>query len=376
MKIDNYLYFDCYATIPCSKYNMQFVLNYMNCFNPSNNYAIKEKKLYKSLIEILKNLFNCNENQIIITSGGSEGNSTILFNKAIFNKNNKNIVISNLDHPSILNKAIELSKYNIKFKIYKAKNGIYNIHELLELINNDTSLLILTTVFSEIGNLNNIEDIAKKVKLKYPNIHIHLDNVQGFLKTKNYDLQYIDSISISFHKIGAMKGCGALILKNNKIVPLISGKQNNELRGGTIPIENIASAFYAIQENNNYEKKPDYFNYLLNNIKLYENDFLLYTNPSYALGNCLVIGFKNIKNKNIQDELCKLNIIVGTGTACSNNNINKNIHLFESFGEESKLYYPIRISWNKNTTKNDFDILLNELIAILKKMKNNKIGEN
>lgn len=374
MKIENFIYFDTYATLPCSKANNKFVLQYMNCFNPSNIYACKEKKLVENFINKIMKIFKCKEKNIILTSGGSESNSTIIYNKGIFNTKGKNIVICNLDHPSILNKALELSNYGIKFRIYKANNGLYEINNLMSLIDKSTCLVVLTYAFSEVGNNNNTELIAKQIKEKYPGIHIHLDYVQGFYKHEEFiDLSIFDSIAISFHKIGAMKGSGLLLIKDDRIVPLISGKQNHNLRGGTIAIELLASDYYAMLENeemDNYIKNfGNLFPYLFNQIKQFGEDYLIYTSETTPVGNCLVVGFKNAKNKDIQSELLKYKIIIGTGSACSTKSLERNVHLFESFGENSKNYSPIRISWSKKTTKNDMDILLSELFSIIKKLR-------
>lgn len=385
MKLDKFVYLDSYATVPCSLENVAFTSKYIRSLNPSAPYSVNNKvKGYlveNNLKDKLSKLLGVNKNHIIINSGGSEGNSNIIFSRGVFGKGE--IVCSSLDHPSILNGVYELWTRGIPVRMVKVKNGCLTPEDVLRKISYQTNLVLLTHVFSEVGMINNVEKIAEVVKKKCPNCHVHVDAVQSFMKIKNNipNLKNIDSLAASFHKIGGDKGCGFLWVRNmNNLMPLVFGNHNNKKRGGTSNVSGYASAVYAIQEterlNNKQSDWRDLLLYLISKLReVFSNDFIkVYTDPKKALGNCLVIAFKNIDNRVIQRHLYNKNIIVGTGSACNSECVYKKgkvSPIIDSFKASNQFIKPIRISWNKRSSKICIDKLLNELVPFLYKFSKN-----
>ena len=115
--------------------------------------------------------------------------------------------------------------------------GQLDVHEIYEAIREDTAVVSVMTANNETGVLQPIKEIGKLCK-KYNSI-FHSDVAQS-LGTQKVDVEemYIDSLSISAHKIYGPKGIGALYISNeikNSLRPLISGGgQEMNLRSGTL----------------------------------------------------------------------------------------------------------------------------------------------
>jgi cysteine desulfurase len=91
--------------------------------------------------------------------------------------------------------------------------------------NNKPDLLILTHVNSVSGHILDVAAISSLAKKICPNVHVHVDAAQGFTKIP-LDLSggYIDSVSISAHKIGGPKGISGLYIKAGvNVDPLLLG---------------------------------------------------------------------------------------------------------------------------------------------------------
>jgi cysteine desulfurase len=386
MRYNNFVYLDNYATIPCSEENVNFTSRYLSNLNASAPYSVKFKDkgylIEERLKQELMSIFKCSSNNIIINSGGSEGNSNIIYSLGIFKKGE--IVCSSLDHASILNGVYELFNRGVPVKILEVKDGLVEVNSFDSLVNNKTVLLILSHVFSEIGNLNEVEAIAERIKKTYPNVHIHVDAVQSFMKVPVKlipSLDNIDSISGSFHKIGGVKGCGFLWVKEPKnLVPLVFGHHNNEKRGGTINVSGIASAYYALQEfkrlNSSNKDWGNLEKVLRKNLLDYfKEDIFIFTNKERALGNCIIFSIKDIDNRLIQNFLYEKGVIVGTGSACNNECNFKTVKvspIIKSFNVDTSFIKPVRVSWNKKSSLICIESFLNELIPLVYKIRGRK----
>ncbi len=187
----------------------------------------------------IASLINADSNEILITSGGTESNNTVIYGIASQNKG-KHIITSSIEHDAILEpcKHLEKQGYRISF-LPVDKHGRTNPEDLKKEISSDTCLITIMYANNEVGTIQPIKEMVQIAKEK--NIAFHTDAVQavGKIPVDVKDLG-IDLLSISSHKINGPKGVGALYVKKGvKISPLIlGGGQENGFRSGT---ENVAS---------------------------------------------------------------------------------------------------------------------------------------
>jgi cysteine desulfurase len=97
---------------------------------------------------------------------------------------------------------------------------------------------------NETGQIFALEEIAAQARALNPEILIHSDAVQAIGKTAfNFSSLGLDMITVSGHKLGALSGVGALVLKNGfEFEPqILGGPQEQYLRAGTENVLGIVS---------------------------------------------------------------------------------------------------------------------------------------
>ena len=116
------------------------------------------------------------------------------------------------------------------------KEGLINIEELKNMLREDTILVSVIAVDSEIGLKQPVEEIGKLLK-DYPNTFFHIDASQAIGKV-DIDLTNIDLMTIAPHKFYGINGFGALIKKKNvSLVPIIGppGAYAHSICAGRFP---------------------------------------------------------------------------------------------------------------------------------------------
>lgn len=291
--------------------------------NPSSRHSIgKESKIEieKARDKIAK-FIGAKQEEIIFTSGATESNNFALKGVALANPNKKHIIISAIEHPSILETCSAMKKQGYKIDILPVDSeGIVKVDELKNKIKKDTLLVSVMHVNNEIGTIQPIEEIAKICKEK--KVLFHTDAVQSFGKIKINVNCGIDLMSVSGHKLNAMKGVGFLyIRKGVKVLPLINGGgQENNLRSGTENILGIISLAKAIDLTRKSEDVKKSRDRIINKLLKIPGAKLngscekrIYTN--------IAISFYGIEGESLQMLLDEWGICVSTGSACSSNKL-------------------------------------------------------
>ena len=189
--------------------------------NSIHSLGVKSKELEEYATEKIARLLNVKPSEIIYTSGASESNNTVLKGVASRYKNRGNhIITTHLEHSSTIEtvKYLESKGFIIDY-VKINKDGLIDLDNLKELINDKTILVAISYVDSELGIKQNIKEI-KKIINNYPKCYFHVDATQAIGKIK-VDFNDMDFMSMSGHKIFGMKGIGLLIKKDNILVDLI-----------------------------------------------------------------------------------------------------------------------------------------------------------
>ena len=236
------IYLDYSATTPVNeevlKVFNKVCLEYPGNSNSLHSLGIKSKELEDYATEKIAKLLKVKPSEIIYTSGSSESNNTAI--KGVCNKyknRGNHIITTNLEHSSVIAPLNYLTKEGFTVDYVKIKdNGLVDIDNLKELLTDETILVSISIVDSEIGLRQNIDEIGKLLK-EYPKCIFHVDCTQGIGKI-NIDFTNIDLASISAHKFYGLKGIGLLIKKENIVIePLIhGGKSTTIYRRGTPPL--------------------------------------------------------------------------------------------------------------------------------------------
>lgn len=352
------IYLDYSATTPVNeevlKVFNKVCLEYPGNSNSLHSLGIKSKELEDYATEKIAKLLKVKPSEIIYTSGSSESNNTAI--KGVCNKyknRGNHIITTNLEHSSVIAPLNYLTKQGFIVDYVKIKdNGLVDIENLKELLTDETILVSISIVDSEIGLRQNINEIGKLLK-EYPKCIFHVDCTQGIGKI-NIDFTNIDLASISAHKFYGLKGIGLLIKKENIVIePLIhGGKSTTIYRSGTPPLPLIVSLMKALELiipniDKNYEYITKLNNIIKDKLSTYE---LVHINSTgNSIPHILNFSLLKIKPETFIHALEEYNIFISTKSACSKSNtISSSVYALTKNEELS--YQTLRISLSYLTT--------------------------
>ena len=352
------IYLDYSATTPVNeevlKVFNKVCLEYPGNSNSLHSLGIKSKELEDYATEKIAKLLKVKPSELIYTSGSSESNNTAI--KGVCNKyknRGNHIITTNLEHSSVIAPLNYLTKEGFIVDYVKIKdNGLVDIDNLKELLTDETILVSISIVDSEIGLRQNINEIGKLLK-EYPKCIFHVDCTQGIGKI-NIDFTNIDLASISAHKFYGLKGIGLLIKKENIVIePLIhGGKSTTIYRSGTPPLPLIVSLMKALELiipniDKNYEYITKLNNIIKDKLSTYE---LVHINSTEnSIPHILNFSLLKIKPETFIHALEEYNIFISTKSACSKSNtISSSVYALTKNEELS--YQTLRISLSYLTT--------------------------
>lgn len=369
------IYLDYSATTPVNdevldtyvKVTKQFIGNP----NSLHKIGVEAKKLIDASTEQIADILGVKPSEIIYTSGASESNNTAIKGVCLkYANRGKHIITTELEHSSIvapLNYLTTLG-YEVDF-VALDENGRVDLDDLIRLIRDDTVLVTISSVNSEVGVRQNLKELSEVIKKKNSKTIFHSDITQSIGKEK-LDLSYVDLASISCQKFYGMKGIGALIKKEKiQIEPLIhGGKSTTIFRSGTPAtplIASFAKALRLVYEDfdNKCKHVKEVHDYLIDKLK--DVDVYINSNDN-CLPNMVNISLKNIKSEVMLHALEEKDIYVSTQTACSTGNYSKAVYALTH--DKDKSSSSMRISLSFLTTKEEIDIFVDALKESIDKL--------
>lgn len=348
--------------------------------NPSSKYykqAVRASEIVEEARLSVANYIGAVKNEIIFNSGASEGNNHVI--KGIAFETKGHIITSKTEHNSTIKACKELEELGYDVSYLKVNEyGQVSLNQLKNSIKKTTRLISLIWVNNEIGSINNLKEISEFVKnlnadkSEEEKIYLHIDGTQGIgkldLNLKEYS---IDFLTFSAHKIYGPKGVGVLYVKTDEFgcfpyfKSLISGSQEDEHRGGTYAVHNIAGLHKAIEilkKNKDYSKNlwelEDYLTEKLSKFNLVFNGY----NKKEKVPGIINIQIKNTNNEIFIKENSEV-LAVSTGSACSTT---KPSHVLAEIGlDKFQIRNSIRISLGKFNTKEEIDTFIKILSKYL-----------
>lgn len=345
--------------------------NYPGNSNSLHSLGIKLKELEDYATERISNLLKVKRGEIIYTSGASESNNTVLKGVASKYKNRGNHIITTpLEHSSVLETCKYLESKGFIIDYVKIKeNGLIDIEDLEKLISDNTILVSIAYVDSELGIKQDIDTISKIVK-KYPKCYFHVDATQAIGKIK-VDFTSIDFLSMSGHKIFGIKGIGLLVKKENIAIDNLihGGKSTTIYRSGTPALPLICSLMKALELvipniDKNYEYVSSLSNKIKDNLKKYDNIHINSTENSIPyIINFSVIG---VKPETFIHAMEEEDIYLSTRSACSTSDISLAVDSLYHNKEISMS--SIRISLSYKNTEEEIDKFIKVFDKIYNKL--------
>ncbi|MCL2577528.1 MAG: aminotransferase class V-fold PLP-dependent enzyme [Defluviitaleaceae bacterium] len=328
------------------------------------------REIYERATEGISALLCVNKSEIIYTSGASEANNLAVKGIArAYVHTGRHILSTCLEHPSVSGALTFLSENGYEIELLKIlPNGKVDLSHLKTAIRNDTILLCVSAVDSELGAIQPMEEIAA-IKADFPNCHLHIDAAQAVGKIP-MPCVHASTFCFSPHKFHGLGGFGVLVKREGVVLePLIhGGSESNGLlyRGGT-PSPAMASAcFAALQkalqnQHENFQHVTILRNYLLENLP----KTMRINSPSDGSPYILNISAPNIKGKAFQTVLNERGIAVSVKSACSTDNAPSR-PVFAVSGDKKNALNSWRVSFSNHTTMQELDTFLSAVREILK----------
>ncbi|HBM3583734.1 TPA: cysteine desulfurase [Listeria innocua] len=294
--------------------------------NPSSlhRFGAKSKELLDTSRKQIATMLDVLSEEIIFTSGGTEGNNLAIKGLAYSYKNRgKHIITSSIEHPSVRLVMEELEENGFTVTYLKVdKNGVIQLDELKAALTDETILVSIMGVNNEVGSIQPLQEIGE-ILASREHTFFHVDFVQGIGKIPlEIDKHAIDLLTFSGHKFHALRGTGALVKRKNVHLhpEIIGGGQEMGYRSGTENLAGgvaLAKALRLTLENESKRAELiEIRDYLLTEITQM-SDMTVHTKKNVAAPHIVCFSAKGHRGEILVHALEKEDIYISTTSACS-----------------------------------------------------------
>ncbi len=304
--------------------------------------------------------------EVYFTSSGTEGNTWALTGLAeAYRSRGRHLVVSAVEHLSILQMVRRMEKEDWGVTVLPVdRNGRVDPERVEQALTPKITLVSLQWANSEVGTLQLVAEIARRVKGK--GILLHADAVAAAGQVP-IDLRTIpvDALSLAGNTFGGPPGIGALILRKGvRILPLlVGGTQEDGRRAGTENLLGIvgmgAASAAALRDLPALaEKVTPLRERLIRGILKLLPEATLNGHPTERLPGHVSVSIPGVDAEALVLALDREGVSVGLGSACTSRTM-KASHVLRAMGiEESRARGTITCTLGSGTTAAEIDRLL------------------
>ncbi len=360
-------YFDNSATTkPCNE-AVQAAENAIKEYwgNPSSLHSLggDASRLLRNARKDVSKLIGAAPENFYFTSSGTTANNTAIF--GVFEKMKRQgnrIITTALEHPSINEPIKRLEAMGAEvIRLAPDSKGRINEEELFESINENTILVSCMAVNNEVGSVLPINTIRKAIKRSNSPAVIHSDCIQAFgkipISPKNIDA---DIITVSGHKIHALKGVGGIYLKNaNLIKPyILGGGQEANIHSGTEATPAIFSFGAAANAAADVKKNYDYVKSLKDQFieGIADLSCVTINSPEDAIPYIINISVLGLPSQPTVNFMSDKGIYISAGSACK---MGHRSPVLTAMGLNPEIIdSAVRISFSRYNTPEEVELLI------------------
>ena len=375
------IYLDNAATTAISDNGLEAMMPWLKegYGNASSVYSLGRKSaiaLNKARAQCAE-ILGCDSRDIFFTSGGTESDNHAVFSaaEAALAKGKRHIITSAFEHHAILEplKVLEKQGFDVTY-LPVHENGIVRVSDFEAALTDDTGFVTVMAANNEIGTVQPIAEIGGICRER--GITFHTDAVQAFGNIPiNVREQNVDMLSLSGHKIHAMKGVGLLYVREPaSLRPFIrGGAQQSGKRAGTENIAGIAGlaeAMRAAAENiseKNGKLLPMREKLIAELSKI--SGARLNGDREKRLASNVNFSFGGIEGEALILRLDLLGIAVSSGSACTSGSLDPS-HVLTALGlTKDEARSSVRITMSDLTTEAEIDELIRVLPGEIEKLR-------
>lgn len=376
------IYLDHAATTPMAKDVLNVFMNEMNSdYGNASSIHHTGRSARKKLDEartLLANSIHAHENEITITSGGTEADNYAIFGTAYARKHEgKHIITTTIEHHAVLHACEQLERegFDVTYLPVNA-DGVIDINDLKKSLREDTILVSVMYGNNEVGSIQPIGQIGEL--LQDHTAYFHTDAVQAYgVVPINVNDLHVDLLSVSSHKINGPKGIGFLYQRKGLLLkPLFyGGQQERKKRAGTENVPAVVAFAKAVELKqlhleetiSQYKKWKHVFTEQLQKSGV---QFKVNGPKDNVLPHVLNLSIPQTDVETFLVQLDLAGIDASSGSACTAGSIDPSHVLVAMYGEKSpELRNSVRFSFGLNNTEQQVIDAAQKISKIIPKAK-------
>jgi cysteine desulfurase len=308
---------------------------------------------------------------VIQTSGATEANNLAIKGVAFASQSKgKHVITTAYEHSSVTACFNELQRLGFSVDIVGTdQDGSVDLDELKELLRDDTILVSIAAVSSELGiaqPLQAISDIVRSAK----NALFHSDITQAIGKIE-VPFSSMDLFSFTAHKIYGLKGVGALVLRESlALIPQIhGGRSTTAYRSGT-PSAPLSDSLAEVVERA-IRELGDHHTVVASLFAHFEEagtkfPGLVFNRTERSIPHIVNFSIPGFKAAWLQHELSEQDIMVSTQSACRESD-SASLAVLRLFDDEARATSSLRVSLSHLTTITEIDQFYVALRTVVKR---------
>ena len=381
------IYLDHAATTPPDPEVIDAMLPYLSeiWHNPSSIYVEAQeaaKALDRARAKIATLVGAADAEEIVFTSGGSESDNLALRGVvAASSRRGKHVITSAVEHHAILDPLEQMEREGVaEVTVLPVRSdGRVDPQAVEDAVREDTVLVSIMHANNEVGALNDIAEVARRVKSKNPRTVVHTDAVQSAAHLGvHVDRLGVNLMTFTAHKMYGPRGAGALYVRHGTPLQgqILGGGQERRIRAGTENTPAIVG-FARAMEMAAERREADISHERALQERLLEElpkrvPMLAITGPrevSQRLPGSVSCAVGYVEGESVLLALDLAGIAASSGSACTTGSVEPS-HVLVAMGMPSELARgSLRFTLGRQNTDADVDRLLEVLPGIVQRLR-------
>lgn len=294
--------------------------------NPSSSHplGLRSRRAVEHARAQVGSALGVDASRVTFTSGGTEALNLAL-RGAIAAKAKPHFVVSALEHPAVTDTVAWAETLGGSSTVIGVdESGVVSADDVLDAVRPDTAVVAIMMANNEIGTIQPIEEIGRRLKIAAPDVLFVVDAVQAFTKCPlPLRAESIDALAISSHKIHGPKGVGALYLREAVTLPSMQtgGGQEGRIRPGTENLTGIvglgcAAELATSDAQGDADRMRALRDALWSGLQERLPELSLNGCPERRLANNLSVNFHGCATPLLKELVAESGLAVSAGAAC------------------------------------------------------------
>lgn len=378
------LYLDYAATTPCAPEVAKLISecltldgNFANPASRSHRFGWQAEQAVEKARGQVAELLNADPREVVWTSGATESNNLAIKGRVEYLRLETpdiplHIITSSIEHKAVLDTVAYLEKFHNVDVTYLTPDadGLILPSQVEGALRDDTCLVTLMAVNNELGTITDIPAVAKLLKKHSAVFHVDAAQAVGKMVV-NVQAWDVDLLSLSAHKFYGPKGIGALYVRREPQVKIISqmhgGGHERGMRSGTLPTHQLAGMGEATRLVSE-QLSDDETRIAALRDRLWQGiqalgDVHLNGHESQRVANHLNVSFGGVDGEILLASLAK--VAVSSGSACTSASVEPS-YVLKAIGRSDVLAHAgLRMSVGRYTTADDIEQVISEISRVV-----------